>query len=167
VWWPAAASGAQGGAPPPQTGTGFITGRVTEGNTTRRARRDRRVIGGSGGRAGGMVGADEQGRFYSPVCRQDRFKSTRLDRATCRWRLPAAALVLAAGERRAMCLLKLVKQGALSGIVRETWRRRRGTDVMAFRRRSRTGRGRCAAPGRRAPTIVVPIGSPVSIPAST
>ena len=127
----------QGGAPPPQTGTGFITGRVTEGNTTRPVPGAIvALFGGSGGGPARMVGTDEQGRFYFAGLPPGSFQinATRPGYLQMAAFLPRP-LVLAAGERRSDVLLKLVKQGALSGIVRDdAGDVVVGTDVMAFRR---------------------------------
>src|SRR6187397_2246291 len=109
----------QGGAPPPQTGTGFITGRVTEGNTTRPVPGAIvALFGGSGAGPARMVGADEQGRFYFAGLPPGSFQinATRPGYLQMAAFLPRP-LVLAAGERR----------DDVGDVVV-------GTDVMAFRR---------------------------------
>ncbi|HEX5216945.1 MAG TPA: carboxypeptidase regulatory-like domain-containing protein [Vicinamibacterales bacterium] len=134
-----ARGGAQRGTLP-QTGTGLIAGRVTEGNTTRPVPGATVVLLGSGQPR--VVGADEQGRFYFAGLPPGSFQinasrhgynqiSAFLDR-------PVA---LAAGERRADVALRLVKQGSLAGVVRDDGGDPVvGTDVVAFRRVLTNGR---------------------------
>ena len=122
------------GTPPPRTGTGFIAGRVTEGNTTRPVL-DAMVTLYGPGVPTRSVGADAQGRFFFAGLPAGSLQVTAMSPGYLTTGLNQQTVVLAEGERNVDVRFRLLKRGSISGTVRDdAGDPVIGTEVMAFRR---------------------------------